>query len=206
MRAAFYPPLAHAANRWAQRLGQDEHYPDELEAFLDRCHDAGQTRPTPLIFRYGVGDWNALHQDIFATRHRPVRGTRGLLPHRDPARRQHGDRGAAYHLRHHLPRRRLMSVPSLNMSTLSLRELRNNLGTVVRDVAYTGYETIITDNGREVAVIISLDDYERLHEHADVADALRLRDMRATGFATMSLDEMLTELGVSLEDFAEQAV
>ncbi|MGH3754850.1 MAG: type II toxin-antitoxin system Phd/YefM family antitoxin [Pseudonocardiaceae bacterium] len=92
------------------------------------------------------------------------------------------------------------------MSTLSLRDLRNNLGAVVREVAYTGHEAIITDNGREVAVIISLDDYERLHEHADVADALRLRDMRVTDFTTMSLADMLDALGVSLEDFAEQAV
>lgn len=92
------------------------------------------------------------------------------------------------------------------MSTHSLRDLRNKLGAVVREVAYTGHEAVITDNGREVAVIISLDDYERLHEHADVADALRLRDLRATGFATISLDDMLTTLGVSIEDFAEQAV
>lgn len=48
------------------------------------------------------------------------------------------------------------------MSTVSLRELRNNLGAVVREVAYTGREAVITDNGREVAVIISLEDYERL--------------------------------------------
>lgn len=93
----------------------------------------------------------------------------------------------------------------VTMSTLSLRDLRNNLGTVVREVAHTGHEAVITDNGREIAVIVSLDDYERLHEHADVADALRLRDMRATGFSTMSLDDMLTALGVSIEDFAEQA-
>lgn len=92
------------------------------------------------------------------------------------------------------------------MSTHSLRDLRNGLGAVVREVAYTGQEAVITDNGREVAIIISLDDYERLHEHADVADALRLRDMRAAGFATMSLDHMLAALGVSMEDFAEQAV
>ncbi len=92
------------------------------------------------------------------------------------------------------------------MGTLSLRQLRNNLGSVVREVAYSGYEAIITDNGREVAVIISLEDYERLHEHADVADALRLRNMRAIGFTTMSLDDMLTALGVSIEDFSEQAV
>ncbi len=93
------------------------------------------------------------------------------------------------------------------MSTLSLRELRNKLGAVVREVAYTGREAVITDNGREVAVIISLDDYERLHEHADVADALRLRDMRAAGdYTTMSLGDMLTALGVSLDDFTELAV
>ncbi|PZS22047.1 MAG: hypothetical protein DLM61_26575 [Pseudonocardiales bacterium] len=72
---------------------------------------------------------------------------------------------------------------------------------------HTGHEAVITDNGREAAVIISLDDYERLHEHADVADALRLRDIRAAGgYATMSLDDMLTELGVSLDDLTELAV
>ncbi|MGH3896871.1 MAG: type II toxin-antitoxin system Phd/YefM family antitoxin [Pseudonocardiaceae bacterium] len=92
------------------------------------------------------------------------------------------------------------------MGTHSLRDLRNNLGAVVREVAYTGHEAVITDNGREAAVIISLDDYERLHEHADIADAVRLRDLRATGFTTMSLGDMLTTLGVSIDDFAEQAV
>jgi hypothetical protein len=65
LRAAFYRPLAEAANRWAERLGEDVRYPAELAAFLDRCHAAGQTRPTPLILRYGPGDWNALHQDIY---------------------------------------------------------------------------------------------------------------------------------------------
>lgn len=89
------------------------------------------------------------------------------------------------------------------MGTLSLRDLRNHLGAVVREVAYTGRETIITDNGREVAVIISLDDYERLHEHADIADALRLRRLRSTDFATMSLDDLLTSLGLSAEDIVE---
>jgi hypothetical protein len=64
-RAALYPPLADAANRWAERLGEDVRYPDTLDAFLDRCHEAGQTRPTPLILRYGAGDWNALHQDVY---------------------------------------------------------------------------------------------------------------------------------------------
>ncbi len=64
-RAALYPPLAEAANRWAQRLGEDATYPAELDAFLDRCHRAGQNRPTPLMLRYRPGGWNALHQDLY---------------------------------------------------------------------------------------------------------------------------------------------
>jgi hypothetical protein len=65
LRSAFYRPLAETANRWAERLGEDERYPADLEGFLDRCRAAGQDRPTPLILRYGPGDWNALHQDVY---------------------------------------------------------------------------------------------------------------------------------------------
>jgi uncharacterized protein len=71
LRSALYPPLAGAANRWAEALGADERYPATLEAFLDRCRTAGQTRPTPLILRYGEGDWNALHQDLYGDVHFP---------------------------------------------------------------------------------------------------------------------------------------
>jgi antitoxin YefM len=87
------------------------------------------------------------------------------------------------------------------MSTHSLRDLRSNLGSVVRSVAATGEEVIITDSGTEVAVIISMTDYERLHEHADVADALRLRDLRAK-FTVMTLAEMLDALDVDADAFA----
>ena len=88
----------------------------------------------------------------------------------------------------------------LTMSTRSLRDLRTKLGTIVRDVATSGEEVIITDSGSEVAVIISMTDYERLHEHADVADALWLRSTRASGFSAMSLAEMMKELGVSADE------
>ena len=83
-----------------------------------------------------------------------------------------------------------------NMSTHSLRDLRAQLGVIVRGVATTGEEAIVTDSGSEVAVIISMADYERLHEHADVVDALRLRTIRLADFSTMSMSEMLDALGV----------
>lgn len=88
----------------------------------------------------------------------------------------------------------------LNMSTHNLRDLRMHLGTIVREVATSGEEVIVTDSGSEVAVIISMADYERLHEHADVADALRLRGMRAEGFSAMPLSEMMEALGVSADE------
>jgi antitoxin YefM len=90
------------------------------------------------------------------------------------------------------------------MGTVSLRQLRDQLGSVVREVAHTGREAVITDNGREVAVIISLADYERLHEHADVVDALRLRELRTTNWESIPLAEMLDRLGVGPEDLGQR--
>jgi uncharacterized protein len=64
-RRALYPPLAALANDWARRLGEPGDYPADLDAFLERCHRAGQLRPTPLILRYGAGGHNTLHQDLY---------------------------------------------------------------------------------------------------------------------------------------------
>ena len=65
LREALYPPLARVANDWAERLHGATSYPATLDEFLDQCHERGQTRPTPLIFRYHVDDFNALHQDVY---------------------------------------------------------------------------------------------------------------------------------------------
>ncbi|MCX6594229.1 MAG: 2OG-Fe(II) oxygenase [Acidobacteria bacterium] len=84
LRTQLYAPLAAPASRWMADLGLPEEYPPTLNEFLARCHQAGQTRPTPLLLRYQEGDYNCLHQDLYGSVVFPFQVVIGLnAPGRD---------------------------------------------------------------------------------------------------------------------------
>jgi hypothetical protein len=78
LRAAFYPLLLPVAREWAAKLGKPAPWPDTLDEWLDRCHEAGQTKPTPILLRYQAGDWNALHRDLYGDLVFPLQVVIGL--------------------------------------------------------------------------------------------------------------------------------
>jgi hypothetical protein len=65
LKQALYPKLLPIARAWWARLGRPAPWPDSLDEWLEMCHAAGQARPTPILLKYGEGDWNALHRDLY---------------------------------------------------------------------------------------------------------------------------------------------
>lgn len=75
LRTSLYRELAPLANRWREALRLPGGFPAELEAYLEKCHAAGQTKPTPLVLRYEAGGYNCLHQDRYGALAFPLQAT-----------------------------------------------------------------------------------------------------------------------------------
>jgi hypothetical protein len=87
LRQALYPRLRPIAQDWYAKLGRPAEWPESLDEWLDTCHRAGQTKPTPLLLRYGPGDWNALHRDLYGDKVFPLQVVINL---NDPGRDHEG--------------------------------------------------------------------------------------------------------------------
>ena len=85
LRRAVYPHVARVANRWQELLRESDRYPDDWEAFRAVCREAGQTKPTPILLRYGPGGFNALHRDLRGAVFFPVQMAVVLSPRHDQA-------------------------------------------------------------------------------------------------------------------------
>jgi hypothetical protein len=72
LRTALYPHFSSVANRWNEAMKIEVRYPLSHADFIQRCHDAGQKRPTPLLLQYGPGDYNCLHQDLYGEHVFPI--------------------------------------------------------------------------------------------------------------------------------------
>lgn len=94
LRHGIYPHVAAVANTWQGLLGEEETYPPEWRTFRDRCREAGQTKSTPILLRYGPGGFNALHRDIRGRVFFPVQLAVVLSPRADQA--PHGFQGGEF--------------------------------------------------------------------------------------------------------------
>ncbi|WP_405496942.1 2OG-Fe(II) oxygenase [Nocardia sp. NBC_00511] len=78
LRASLYPKLLPIARDWAERLGRPGSWPPDLTDWIERCHRAGQVKGSQILLRYGPGDWNALHRDLFGDMVFPLQVVIGL--------------------------------------------------------------------------------------------------------------------------------
>ena len=88
LKRALYPRLLPIARDWWRKLGRPAPWPDDLDDWLDMCHAAGQTKSTAILLKYGPGDWNALHRDLYGDLVFPLQVVTNVRARRGPHRRR----------------------------------------------------------------------------------------------------------------------